>query len=125
MMSQEGFASAGYLIFGIFNRIELLCGAIALTGCLALRQQHYLSAQQEKWSIILASILLVIALLYTYLFTPHMSAMGLSLSLATSEQIMPQGMMMIHESYWGLEIVKLLAGAILLRWCYRTSCTLA
>jgi hypothetical protein len=89
-----------------------------------LRQQHYLSGQQQKWSIVLASTLLIIALLYTYLFTPQMSALGLSLSFSTPTQIMPQSMAMMHESYWGLEIVKFLVGATLLRWCYRNSCTL-
>ena len=40
MMTQEGFASAGYLIFGIFNRIELLCAALILTGFLVIRRNH-------------------------------------------------------------------------------------
>ena len=34
MMAESGFASAGYLLFSIFNHIELVCGALVLTGCL-------------------------------------------------------------------------------------------
>jgi hypothetical protein len=30
MMTQSGFASAGYLIFWNFNRIELVCAALIL-----------------------------------------------------------------------------------------------
>jgi hypothetical protein len=124
MMNQGGFASAGYAIFGTFNRIELICAALTLTGYLVLRQQQSLTAQQERWSIVLASVLLGIALIYTYILTPQMSSLGLSLNLFAPAQTLPEGMMMMHASYWGLEIVKLLAGATLLRWCYRRSCSL-
>ena len=32
MMSQDGFATAGYTIFGTFNHIELICAALVLAG---------------------------------------------------------------------------------------------
>ena len=57
MMSQETFANAGYLIFGIFNRIELICAALVLTGFLVFRHHHNLTKQQERWSIILGGVL--------------------------------------------------------------------
>ena len=34
MMAEPGFVSAGYSIFSTFNRIELLCAALVLTGLL-------------------------------------------------------------------------------------------
>ena len=121
MMAEAGFASAGFLIFGIFNRIELLCAALVLTGCLILRRYHLLNNKQD-WAILLSSILLVIALIYTYILTPQMSSLGLNLNLFDSATKMPAGMTFRHEIYWALEVVKLAAGATLLRWCYRRSC---
>lgn len=124
MMSQSSFASAGYLIFGIFNRIELLCAALVLTGFLIFRRNHNLTHSQERWSIILSTLLLAISLIYTYILTPQMSGLGLQLNLFESAKVMPSAMISMHESYWLLEAIKFLAGATLLRWCYRDSCTL-
>ncbi|MGH2414768.1 MAG: hypothetical protein ACRDEA_13985, partial [Microcystaceae cyanobacterium] len=58
MMSQGGFASAGYLIFGVFNRIELLCASVVLTGFLVFRRNHNFTRAQENWSVILSGLLL-------------------------------------------------------------------
>jgi hypothetical protein len=124
MMNQAGFASAGYLLFGIFNRIELVCAAIILTGFLVFRRHHSLSHLREGWSIALATVLLVIPLIYTYILTPQMSGLGLQLNLADTAQVMSPAMISMHGSYWFLEVVKFLAGLTLLRWCYRDSCTL-
>ncbi|MGK7873555.1 MAG: hypothetical protein AB4426_09665 [Xenococcaceae cyanobacterium] len=125
MMTQEGFPSAGYFIFGIFNRIELLCAALVLTGFLVFRRNHNLTRQQESWSIVLSGVLLTITLIYTYILTPQMSGLGLQLNLFESTTTMSAAMISMHEGYWLLEVIKLLAGATLLRWCYRNSCTLA
>jgi hypothetical protein len=125
MMTQGGFASAGYLIFGIFNRIELLCAASVLTGFLVFRRHHSLTHSVEPWSTILSGVLLVIPLVYTYILTPQMSALGLQLSLFESTNTMPAAMISMHEGYWALETVKFLVGLTLLRWCYRDSCPLA
>lgn len=122
MMSQAGFASAGYLLFGIFNHVELLCAAVVLSGFLAFRRNHTLIHLQEKWSIALATILLVIPLAYTYILTPQMSGLGLALDLFHPTELMSGAMVSFHESYWVLEVIKLLAGVTLLRWCYRDSC---
>jgi hypothetical protein len=124
MMNQSGFASASYVIFGTFNRLELLAAAIALTGCLVFRHQHYFSRWQEVWSLILAAILMAIALVYTYILTPEMSSLGLSLELANPLARDFNAMTMMHGIYWGLEITKLIISAVLLRWFYRSSCTL-
>jgi hypothetical protein len=127
MMTQAGFASAGYLIFGTFNRIELLCAALVLTGFLAIRSRHYLSNEdrnKERFSLILSALLLAIPLIYTYFLTPQMSGLGLQLNLFEAVSTMPAAMISMHEGYWFLEIVKFSLGAILLRWCYRNSCSL-
>ena len=125
MMMQDSFASAGYLIFGIFNRIELLCAALVLIGFLVFWKNHHLGKTKEQWSVILSTLLFSIALIYTYILTPQMSALGMHLSLLDSSTNLSTAMIQMHEGYWFLEIIKLVAGATLLRWCYRQSCTLA
>ena len=124
MMSEEGFASAGYLLFGVFNRIELICAGIILAGLLVFRRHHSLSHLREGWSLFLGTILLVIPLLYTYILTPQLSSLGLQLNIANISQSMPPEMIALHGGYWALEIVKFLVGVTLLRWCYRDSCEL-
>lgn len=125
MMSQVGFVNLGYTIFESFNHLELLCGSVVLAGCLALGYQKYLQHQQHKWPIALASILLLIAIAYTYILTPQMSGLGLSMNLFEPVKTMPESMMMMHGIYWLLEVVKLATATILLRWCYRNSENLA
>lgn len=124
MMTQEAFASAGYVIFGIFNRIELVCAAIVLTSFLVFRSQHNLTAKQEKWSVVLASLLFAIAIIYTYILTPQLSGWGMQLNLLDTTAKMPSQMFSLHWGYWILEAIKLICGATLLRWCYRNSCSL-
>ncbi|MDX2097134.1 MAG: DUF4149 domain-containing protein, partial [Leptolyngbyaceae cyanobacterium bins.59] len=77
MMTQPDFASAGYTLFGIFNRVELVCAALALTGVFVLRSHHDLWHRRGYAGVILASVLLLITLVDTYTLTPQMSAMGL------------------------------------------------
>lgn len=125
MMTASELAGAGYFIFSIFNRIELLCAALVLSGFLIFRRHHTLSHSHEIWSTVLAGVLLIIALTFTYLLTPQMSGLGLQLNPFTTVQTMPSAMMPMHWSYWILEVVKLISGITLLRWCYRDSCTVA
>jgi hypothetical protein len=124
MMNQFGFASTGYLIFGVFNRIELVCAAIVLSGFLVFRNNHNFTAKQEFLSVVLSSLLLGIALIYTYILTPQMSSLGLQLNLFDTSSGMPAAMVSLHEGYWFLEAIKFIVGATLLRWCYRNSCSL-
>ncbi len=122
MMSSDGFASAAFILFGIFNHIEILCAAIALTGFLAFSHFHSFSPTQERLAIIIASILLVIALVYTYIFTPQMTSLGLNLNWVNSTTVMSSKMIFMHSAYWVLETIKLVGGATLLNWCYGNSC---
>ncbi|MEC4803753.1 MAG: DUF4149 domain-containing protein [Jaaginema sp. PMC 1079.18] len=120
MMSQSGFASAGYLIFGTFNHIELLCAGLVLTGCLVLWSQHQFTPNHSRRSLVFAAILLAIAIIYTYILTPQMSGLAIQLNLF-EPMTMPPAMMEMHSGYWVLEVLKLAIGATLLRWCYLDS----
>ncbi len=128
MMTQTGFATAGYSIFWIFNRIEVLCAAFTLTGVLLLHQtQASLGTQGTQGAqpgmrraIALSTALLAIALIYTYALTPTMSALGLHLNLFESAAVVPVAMDQMHQSYWILEVAKLVAGGTLLSLLYRS-----
>ena len=125
MMSQASAATAGYSIFWIFNRIELLCAAVVLASLLALRGSSNLYSQVRRWSILLSVLLLAIAIIYTYIMTPQMTALALQLNLLEPATGMPAGMMQMLEGYWLLEAMKLAVGTVLLGWCYSDSRRLA
>ena len=134
MMNEPGFASAGYGMFWLFNRVELLCAAAVLSGLLALRYQSgsfdgrfdgqgtVSSGSRSRWALMISGLLLAIALAYTYVLTPHMSALGIKLSINLSgnfSEPAPQAMGYLHALYWGLEAVKLFAAGWLIKLCYR------
>jgi hypothetical protein len=112
MMADNGFATAGYSIFWIFNRIEILCAALVLSGFLVCRQ---LATQKTtyRWPIALAILLFVIPLIYMYALSPEMSALGMDLDLFSPAAI-PTGMNQMHQGYFALEILKLVLGGTLL-----------
>lgn len=118
MMVTPGFATAGYSIFWMFNRIELLCAALVLTGILVLDYGQNAVGKRSWKSIILSFSLLVIALIYTYGLSPQMSALGLQLNLFNSSQKAPALMDSLHLGYWLLEGIKLIAGGFLLKLQY-------
>ncbi|MBD2255443.1 hypothetical protein [Nostoc parmelioides] len=116
MMLQEGFTTAGYAIFWIFNRLELLSAAVVLTGILVWRKTHV------HWNVnmtIIGVMLLAIALLNTYFFTPQMSAIGVNLNLFATESTVPATMNLLHGGYFILEVVKLVVGGALFNWCWQ------
>ena len=124
MMAQSGFVTAGYLLFGLFNHLELLCAALILSGFLIFNRNHSLPHLQERWSMILSGLLLAIALVYTYGLTPALSGFGFEMNLFNGTNAIPMGMMTLQWSYWLLEIIKITLCITLLRWCYRDSCQL-
>ncbi|MEO1800859.1 MAG: DUF4149 domain-containing protein [Cyanobacteria bacterium J06629_2] len=123
MMNEPGFASAGYVIFGAFNHLELLCAATVLAGCLVYRYGSD-SASSDSKSVWLAGGLLAIALAYTYVLTPQMSSLGMTLDLFATTKVMPATMTPMHITYWSLEIVKLVGASLLLRSFFRNSCSI-
>lgn len=118
MMTQAGFATAGYSIFWVFNRIELLCAALVLTSLLAIKGTQNASDYAGRRSIVLSMLLLIIAIAYTYILTPEMSALGLQLNLFEPAVGTPAAMTQMHEGYWVLETLKLILGGTLLGLCY-------
>lgn len=121
MMTGPGFAAAGYSIFWAFNRVELLCAALVLTGSLALYWTRSATSRLQSLEVILAGFLLVVALVYTYGLTPQMSALGLQLDAFNPSVEPPVLMNSLHAGYWALELLKLVAGSVLLRLVYRSS----
>lgn len=118
MMAQAGFASASYLIFWNFNRIELLCVALVLTGVLVLDRTQIATSNLRRGAIALSLLLLAVSLVDTYLLTPQMCAAGLQLNLFEATTI-PATMTRLHTGYWILEVIKLVASGTLLGWCFR------
>ena len=124
MMNESGFASAGYVIFGTFNHVELLCAASVLAGCFVYRYGYGLKDKINGKSIAMATLLLVIALAYTYILTPQMSSAGMPLDMFAVSKITSTSMAGMHFVYWSLEVIKLVAGSVLLSTFYRNSCSI-
>ena len=122
MMSESGFASAGYVIFGTFNHLEVLCAASVLAGCFVYRYGYGLKSRISNKSIAIASVLLAIALAYTYIFTPLMSSAGMPLDMFALPET-TSTMTSMHVVYWSLEVIKLAAASVLLNTFYRSSCS--
>ncbi len=121
MMAETGFATAGYTLFWVFNRLELLCAALVLTAvlfCWGLRSSPGLFRQSQFF---LAVLLFAVAAIDTYLLTPQMSSLGLQLNLFAPLAATPDLMNQFHAAYWVLDGVKLLAGGLLLGQCWRSS----
>lgn len=119
MGAEPGFATASYSIFWLFNRLELLCAAVVLTGALVLHRTR-LHRPGVVWAIALPILLLTIAAFYTYELTPVMSSLELELDLFNPATQAPAGMNQLHEGYWSLEALKLFACGALLNFYYRT-----
>lgn len=119
MINSSGFATAGNVMFSAFNRVELLCAALGMTGMMVLSNSPTDSGKGSRTAILLSFVLLAIALIDTYALTPQMSALGVQLNLFEPVAEVPSGMNLLHEGYFGLETIKLAVGAALLGWCYR------
>lgn len=119
MMTSPEFAAAGNLMFWGFNRVELICSALAATGVMVLSNLSNGHSKGSRTAIVLSIILLAIALVDTYALTPQMSALGIQLNLFDSTAEVPAGMNLLHQGYFALEAVKLAVGAALLSWCYQ------
>ncbi|MBL1209044.1 MAG: hypothetical protein FWJ34_04765 [Geminocystis sp. GBBB08] len=118
MMAQSGFPSAGFTIFGVFNRIELICASLVLTCAFVFSFNHDFNSKKQALFVTFSSLLFLIALAYTYLFTPHLSAWGLCLNQFNTVTTMPSEMILWHKGYWILEGLKYVFGFNLLRWSY-------
>ncbi|WP_421656201.1 hypothetical protein [Leptothermofonsia sp. ETS-13] len=120
MMAESGFAIAGHSLFWVFNRVELVCAALVLTGILNLRYTLGNGTRPTHQAVFLASLLLVVALAFTYGLAPQMSGLGLQLNLFNPVSEPPALMNSLHAGYWLLETLKLLAGIVLLKECWNS-----
>jgi hypothetical protein len=123
MMSQPDFDSAGYAMFWVFNRLELLCAGVILTGLLVARQSRpqppvIASGLRSRWAMELGLGLLAIILVLTYAVTPAMAALGAGLDPFAATVEVPAAMDPMHGLYFGLEALKLLGCAALLSLLY-------
>lgn len=118
MMESSGFAAAGYSIFWLFNRVEVLCAGLILTGVLASTFLLH-SSKMGGRAVVLAVSLLAIAITATYVLTPQMSALGMQLNLSETRALVPASMNVLHGEYFGLEILKFSFGLLLLGICAR------
>ncbi len=115
MMESSGFASASYSIFWIFNRVELVCAAAALSTIWALSQVNLASVERlavcdsnrNRKMFAGAVMLMAIALSYTFILTPYMSGLGFNTDIFTTTQSLPVEMNQMHSIYWVLEATKL------------------
>lgn len=71
--------------------------------------------QSRRMTIALAATLMMIVLAYTYALVPEMSALGLQLDAFSNVSSVPAEMNLMHGLYWLLELLKLVAGGVLLR----------
>jgi hypothetical protein len=117
MMTDPNFATTGYSLFWIFNRVELLCAAVVFTSVLISRYTRNPLNRPGFLTLFLSVLLLVISLIDTYALTPQMSALGMSLNWFNSAAEVPTEMTHLHVGYWLLEMLKLSASAALL-WAY-------
>ncbi|AFY96419.1 DUF4149 domain-containing protein [Chamaesiphon minutus] len=117
MMESSGFASASYSIFWIFNRVELLCAAAALSSMWALSEVSRADLETKREMIASAVMLLLIALSYTFVLTPYMSGLGINLDVLATTKSLPAEMTQLHAIYWVLEASKLAIAGLLLSKC--------
>jgi hypothetical protein len=115
MMESSGFASASYSIFWIFNRVELVCAAAALSSIWALSQVSRSNHMPKLFAG--AVMLLAIALSYTFILTPYMSGLGVNLDILAPTKAIPVEMNQMHSIYWVLEASKLAIAGMLLSFC--------
>jgi hypothetical protein len=117
MMESSGFASAGYSLFWVFNRIEVICAAAAFSGIWALgtsnRNSVYGGAQMRAGAL----MLLAISLSYTFILSPYMSGLSVDLDILAVAKSIPAEMNQTHSIYWVLEASKLGIAGMLLAWC--------
>ena len=121
MMESSGFASASYSIFWIFNRVELVCAAVALSSILALIELSVLNVDTNRKLLAGAVAIVVIALSYTFILTPYMSGLGINLDILATKNSMPAEMDQMHSIYWVLEASKIGLMGLLMSLCDRST----
>jgi hypothetical protein len=117
MMQSNGFASASYSLFWIFNRLELVCAAAVLSGIWALSNVARSGRYTKPETLASAVMLFAIALIYTFVLTPYMSGLSMDWDILATVKSISAEMEQMHAIYWVLEVSKLSIGGMLLSWC--------
>ena len=117
MMESSGFASAGYSLFWVFNRVEVICAAAALSSIWALGTSDGNSVYGSAKMRVGALMLLAISLSYTFILSPYMSGLSMDLDIFAVAKSIPAEMNQIHSIYWVLEASKLGIAGMLLAGC--------
>ncbi|MEB3229848.1 MAG: hypothetical protein VKJ64_02475 [Leptolyngbyaceae bacterium] len=117
MMTSPDFATAGYSMFWIFNRLEILWAALALTATIGWYQ--YQAKAIGPKALALALVMMAITMVSTYWLTPTMSALSLNLNALESVEAVPAAMNWMHGGYFSLECLKLTLGIGLGLMCCR------
>lgn len=125
MVADPNFATTGYSLFSLINRIELICAALVLSGVLVSWGGQPSPGLLRRSRFFLAIGLLAIVLVYTYALTPQMSSLVAQLNLFSPLAAVPHGMNQLHLEYWFLEVMKLVGVGVLLRQFYRQSVELS
>jgi type II secretory pathway component PulM len=99
----------------------LVCAGAALSSILALSNLDRASVFAERKMLVGAGMLLAIALSYTFILTPQMSALGLDLDIFATTKSIPADMNQMHSIYWVLEASKLGIAAMLLSMCNKSA----
>ncbi len=118
MMIEPGFASVGYTLFNIFNRVELVSAAVVLSGLMGWNYSAHLNLLRSKTTAIFAILIFLIPLICLYALTPFMSSLSLNLDLFKGQAI-PDLMFPLQGLYWALESLKLAGIITLLGVCHR------
>lgn len=119
MMREPDFISAGASLFATFNRVELLCAGVVLSGLLVLSSSCKTDLLYPKAAVMLATTLVLIPTFYIAFLSPEMSALGLTLNWFDPPST-PETMDTMHSIYWLLEVIKVGVIGTLLGICHRT-----
>jgi hypothetical protein len=117
MMESSGFPSAGYSLFWVFNRVEVICAAAAFSSIWALGTRDSNSVYGGAKMRVGALMLLAISLSYTFILSPYMSGLSVDLDVFAVVKSIPAEMNQAHSIYWVLEASKLGIAGMLLAWC--------
>ncbi|NEQ99039.1 MAG: hypothetical protein F6K30_20360 [Cyanothece sp. SIO2G6] len=109
MMTSPNFATAGYSMFWIFNRIEILWAALVLTGAIGWSWYNCPKSIGVK-AIVMAIAMMTIVIASAYWITPLMGALSLNLNGLETVETVPAAMNWMHGGYFGLECLKLSLG---------------
>ncbi|MHB8731565.1 MAG: DUF4149 domain-containing protein [bacterium] len=101
----------GQAVFARFNRIEVLCGIVALAGAVA--------ARSVRWTVAVAAVMLVLVAVQTFYLTPEITRLAAGLDFVNRTPGDPRyaAIRPLHGIYAVVELAIFAGGvAVLIRW---------